>query len=175
MRASQTSPTIPIRPVIGMLDRVGSRVLEERLEQEVIPHLLPLRGGPVKPLPAHAREAALRALDEPGRRPSRGLPELRHAIAERLEQETGIILDPEREILITNGAMQAINIVFRALLSPDDRVLIPTPSFYLEGCTRLCGAEPIYVPGREDDDGDPVGRWRWDLDRIDASMTSATR
>jgi DNA-binding transcriptional MocR family regulator len=33
-------------------------------------------------------------------------------------------------VLVTNGAMQALNVVFRTLLEPGDRVVIPSPSFF---------------------------------------------
>ncbi|CAN5246404.1 pyridoxal phosphate-dependent aminotransferase [soil metagenome] len=111
----------------------------------------------------------LAALDEPDRRPSRGLPELRRAIADELAQRSNVVLDPEREILVTNGAMQALNIVCRALLEAGDEVVIPTPNFFMEGVVRLAHGDPVYVPCAEDDG------WRWDLDRIEAAVTPRSR
>ena len=75
--------------------------------------LLPLRGSLAAPLPPHVREAVAAALDEHAvTPPSRGHPELREAIARSLPAPA----DPEREILVTNGAMHALSLVFRALL-----------------------------------------------------------
>jgi aminotransferase len=153
------------------IGRPGSRALEDdvRARRESGQEILALRGGPSLPLPPHVREAAIAALDEPDRRPSRGLLELRVAICDALARETDAVLDPEREILVTNGAMHALNLILRAVLSPGDSVLIPAPAFYLDGAVRLAGAEPVYVPCSEEDG------WRWDLDRIEAAITPRTR
>jgi len=161
--------TVRARPLLLDLDRVGSRELEDWIEAAGHEGLLRLRGGPVRPLPKHVREAILAALDEPDRRPSRGLPELRAAIAAELVRQAGVAVDPEQEVLVTNGAMQALNIVCRALLEPGDQVVIPTPNFFFDGVVRLAGGEPIYVPCSENEG------WRWDLDRIEAAVTPRTR
>jgi aspartate/methionine/tyrosine aminotransferase len=153
------------RPLLRRLDRVGSRVGEDVTHHD----LLPLRGSPVKPLPDHIREVVMRALDEPVRRPSRGLLELREAIGACLQDETNVAIDPDRDILVTDGAMQALNIACRTLLSPGDRVLVPTPNFYMDGIVRLAGGEPLYVPLREETD------WRWDLDAIEEAARSGIR
>lgn len=156
-------------PRVSALDRVGSREMEDLIalgERHELPHL---RGGPHRPLPSHVREVVLAALDEPDRRPSRGLPELRQAIATDLERRSGVVLDPARELLVTNGAMQALNIACRAILEPRDQVVIPTPNFFMEGVVRLAHGEPVYVPCQARDG------WRWDIDRIEAAITPRTR
>ncbi|GAC1472417.1 MAG: pyridoxal phosphate-dependent aminotransferase [Chloroflexota bacterium] len=160
-----------INPTARALPQVGSRAVEDRIHarRAVGGEVLALRGAPSLPWPDHVRAAAVTALDEPDRRPSRGLPELSDAIATILELETGWRPDPEREILITNGAMQAIGIICRSVLDRGDTVIIPTPNFYLEGPVRLAGGEPVYVPCCEEDE------WRWDLDRIERSIDSRTR
>lgn len=154
-----------IRPVLTGLERVGSRVVEDRIAG--VEGMLALRGGPVRPLPSHAREAAIASLDDLCRVPSRGLLHLREAIARELREETGIAVDPEREILVTGGAMQALGIAFRTLLSPEDRVLAPTPTFFLEGIARLASARLVPLPCREEDN------WRWTKDHVN-TMPAAT-
>jgi aminotransferase len=131
--------------------------------------VLKLRGGPVLRLPDHVRQAAIAALDEPDRRPSRGLPELREAITTALASEAGARVDAEREILITNGAMHALNIVLRTLVEAGDEVIIPTPNYFFDGVVRLTGATPVYVPS------DASNGWRWDFDRIEAAISPRTR
>ena len=154
-------------PWTRALERVGSRETEDLLEGR--PDLLRLRGAPHRTLPPHIREVAMRALDEPDRRPSRGLAELRHALARELRTHGGVDVDPGRELLVTNGAMQALNIVSRALLAPGDEVLIPTPTFFMEGVVRLTHAVPVYVAS------DEAQGWRWDVDRLEAAITPRTR
>ena len=164
--------TVPlIRSVVSELERVGSREMEDWIElrREQGRDLIKLRGGPVLRLPDHVRQTALAALDEPDRRPSRGLPELRHAITTALAAEANVHIDAEREILVTNGAMHALNIVLRTLVEAGDEVIIPTPNYFFGGVVQLTGAMPVYVPT---DEGDG---WRWDFNRIEAAVSPRTR
>lgn len=61
--------------------------------------------------------------------PSRGLPDLRDAVAKKLNRDGGISYDPEREILITHGGIHAYYTAMQAILNPGDDVLIPDPSW----------------------------------------------
>ncbi len=132
--------------------------------------VLPLGGAPVVPLPAHVAAAAVRALaDRVGRIPSRGLPRLREAIADTLSREWGTKVDPEQQLLITNGAMQGLDICFRSLLKPGDHVVIPSPAFFFSGLLKAAGLETTYAPGLEE------RSWAWDLDRIRKSIRPSTR
>jgi aminotransferase len=108
-------------------------------------------------------------MEERNTRPSRGILELRTAIAELLSRECGASIDRETNVLVTNGAMHALDVVFRALLGPGDRVIIPSPTFFYGGMIRLTGAEPVYIPCYEEDG------WRWDLSRISQAIDSNTK
>jgi len=141
--------------------------IELRREHGV--EVLKLRGGPVLRLPDHVREAGLAALDEPDRRPSRGLPELRQAICASLADDAGARVDPESEVLVTNGAMHALTIVMHTLVEAGDEVIIPTPNYFFDGVVRLAGADPVYVPTEE------RNGWRWDFDRIEAAVSPRTK
>lgn len=156
-------------PWTAGLERVGSREMEDLMETGAQSDLMRLRGGPHRSLPPHVRNVAHQALEEPDRRPSRGLPELRDALARELHERSGVEVDPARELLVTNGAMQALNIVCRAILSPGDEVLIPTPTFFMEGVVRLAHGVPVYVPCDED------SGWRWDIERLESQITRRTR
>jgi len=154
------------------LHHVGSRELEIRIAAgtDLTGDLLKVSGGPSVPLPPHVVAAAHRAILEPGSRPSRGLLALRSAIAARIVREwDGTGVDPEREILVTNGAMEALNIVFRSLFEPGDRVVLPSPTFFFDGPLRLAGAEPVYVPGSAAED------WTWQIDDIGRAIDSRTQ
>ncbi len=158
----------PLRSVVD-LERVGSREIDDLVAQSGPARRLKLRGGPVLALPEHVRETAIAALAEPDRRPARGLPELREAIAERFLADAGTKVDPARELLVTNGAMQGLSSVFRALLQAGDEVVIPTPTFFFDGAIKLAGGTPVHVPCREEDD------WGWDIERITAAVTHRTK
>ena len=96
------------------IQRVGSRETEDdiSLARARGVDILDLGGGPVLPLPDHVRAAIIDALDGPDLRPSRGLPELRAAITRNLSVE-GFEVNGDREVVVTHGAMQAVNVVLR--------------------------------------------------------------
>ena len=128
--------------------------------------MLPLKGSVAAPLPPHVREAVAAALDEHAvTPPSRGNLELREAIARRLPAPA----DPERELLVTNGAMHALSLVFRALLDAGDEVIVPTPSYFFAGLVKRAGGVFIPVPTRAQD------CWRWNPDAIETAVTPRSR
>lgn len=55
-----------------------------------------------------------------------GIPELKQAIANKLERENGLRYEP-KQILVSNGAKQSLFNVFQALIDKDDEVIIPAP------------------------------------------------
>jgi aspartate/methionine/tyrosine aminotransferase len=128
--------------------------------------LLPLKGSMSAPLPAHVREAVAAALDDhDASPPSQGHPALREAIARTLPSPA----DPETEILVTNGAMHALNVVFRALLDDGGEVLVPTPTYFFGGVIERAGGVQVEVPGSE------VDGWRWDADAVERAVTPRSR
>jgi len=110
-------------------------------------------GRPDFDTPAHIKQAAKEALDAGMVHYSSnyGLPELREAIAARLERDNGLTYDPNGEIIVTVGANEAVLMSMAATLNPGDEVIIPDPAwlhyFY---CARLVGAVPVAVPLREE-------------------------
>ncbi len=131
---------------------------------------VPLHGSPSPALPHHVVEAVAKAIGGPmAAPPSRGLASLREAYAPELERSTGRSVDPETEILVTNGAMHALGICMRALLEPGDEVVVPAPCFFFDGPIRAAGAVPIYVHGSEADG------WRWDADAVERATGARTR
>ena len=61
--------------------------------------------------------------------PSRGYPDLRTAVANKLMRDEGITYDPASEILITHGGIHAYYLAMQSILNPGDDVLIPDPSW----------------------------------------------
>ncbi|MFC4054970.1 pyridoxal phosphate-dependent aminotransferase [Actinomadura syzygii] len=131
--------------------------------------ILPLVGAPVLPMPEHVRRAVAEAMNRPDPRDTRGLPELRAAIAAELAREHGFRVDPERRLLITHGAMQGLSLVLRTVLAPGDEVIVPTPTYFFDGAVREAGATPVRVPSRERDG------WALDLAGLEAAVTSRSR
>jgi aspartate/methionine/tyrosine aminotransferase len=152
--------------------RPGWRATEAQLS-ELRHHgvdVLEIYGMPVRRLPGHVVEAIRgiqgQVLVPP---PSRGLPVLREAIAAKLAAENGLIADPDREVIVTNGAMQAVNVIFRTLLNPGDEVLVPSPSFFFYGMIELAGGATVYARMPE------AAAWAWDTDAIAAAITKRTK
>jgi aspartate aminotransferase len=128
-----------------------------------------LEGEPDLPVPdavIRATEEALRA----GRTrysPSAGLPELKEAISRKLKNENGVTAAPEN-ILVANGAKQAVYEVLQALCEPGDEVLIPAPYWVtFPEAVKLAGAVPVPVPSGADQ--------QLDLAALERAVTSKTR
>jgi aminotransferase len=108
-------------------------------------------GEPCFDTPAFIRRAAKEAIDS-GRNKytvNLGILELRKEIAKKLKRENGIEADPEKEIIVTAGATQAIFALIHSLINPGDEILLPTPTFnaYFE-IARMVGAKSVEVPMR---------------------------
>ena len=132
--------------------------------------VLPLCGWPVlSTLPDHLLEAASKHARENGVAPSRGLLELRQAVSQKVKNENGIEADPESEILITAGAIQALTIVMLALLDSGDEVVIPSPAFFFGGTVQLAGGKPVYAPMQE------KNGFRLDADVVERFITPKTK
>ena len=82
-----------------------------------------------------------------------GTVELRTAIARHLERRYGVSYDPLREILVTVGVSEALDLSLRALLDPGDEVLMPDPCYvsYMP-CTVLAGGVAVSVPTSMEND-----------------------
>jgi aspartate/methionine/tyrosine aminotransferase len=92
---------------------------------------LALTGSPSVPLPPTFLEGIDISVAST-RLPARGHPTLRDAIAVRMTAETGIAFDPRSEVLVTNGAMHALDCVFRALVPDGGTVGMVCPTFFAD-------------------------------------------
>lgn len=110
-------------------------------------------GEPDLPTPEYICDAAREALTLGLTRytPVCGTPELRQAIAQKLARDNGLHYDP-KEIIVSNGAKQALLNAFVAILNPGDEVLLPTPCWvsYPE-MIRMAGGVPIAVRTKENE------------------------
>ncbi len=104
-------------------------------------------GEPDFDTPDVIKEAAKKALDEGKTKytPVAGIPELRKAIASKLEHENGLSYEMS-QIVVSCGAKHSIANVMMALLNPGDEVLIPTPFWVTyEGIANMLGARQKYI------------------------------
>lgn len=82
-----------------------------------------------------------------------GFIELRRQIAKYVTRKYGVTYDPAREIVVTVGASEGIDIALRALVGPGDEVIIPEPSFVAyKGCTSFTGATPVIIELKAEDE-----------------------
>lgn len=82
-----------------------------------------------------------------------GFIELRRQIANYVERKYAVSYDPAKEIVVTVGASEGLDIALRALVGPGDEVIIPEPSFVAyKGCTTFTGATPVIIELKAEDD-----------------------
>jgi aspartate aminotransferase len=106
-----------------------------------------LEGEPDLPVPEPIVHATTRALESGQTRysSSTGLSGLKMALFGKLSDVNAIVTLPEN-ILITNGAKQAIYEVLQALCGPGDEVVIPAPCWVtFPESVKLSGAKPVLV------------------------------
>jgi aspartate aminotransferase len=127
-------------PEIHFAERVShlqptavNRVLQEvrQLQAEGRSLVSLMRGQPDTPTPAHIVESARKALRDgrTGYPDNQGEPALRQAVAEKLQRDQGLSYDPDREILVTDGATLGVCAALAALVDRDRGVLLPDPIY----------------------------------------------
>ena len=104
-------------------------------------------GEPDFNTPDHIKQAAKLAIDENYSRysPVPGYPDLRQAIARKLERENQLHYTPA-EILVSNGAKQSVCNTVMAMINPGDEVIIPAPYWVsYPQMVLLAGGKPVIV------------------------------
>ncbi len=110
-------------------------------------------GEPDFETPWHIREEGIYSLEK-GRTvytSNSGLLELRKEIVNYLQRKVHVTYDPRKEVLITVGGSEAIDLALRAMLNPGDEVLIPQPCYvsYLP-CCQLADGVPVFINLKEE-------------------------
>ncbi len=104
-------------------------------------------GEPDFPTPQYICDAAREAISLGLTRytPSSGTPELKQAIVHKLSRDNGLCYTTD-QIIVSNGAKQALLNAFLALLDPGDEVLLPAPCWvsYPE-MIRMAGGVPVFI------------------------------
>ena len=98
-----------------------------------------------------------------------GLPQLRECIAESLLQEA-MHYDPDREIIVSSGSIEAIAATLLTLTRPGDEVILPSPSYasYQE-VVRIAGCTPRFAPLHEE------RNFAFDEDAFEGCLSPHTR
>ena len=110
-------------------------------------------GEPDFDTPWHIRDEGIYSLEK-GRTfytSNSGLKELRQEVSNYIKRTQGIIYDPIKEIFITVGGSEAIDLALRAMVDQGDEVLIPQPSYVsYEPCAILADAVPVIIELKEE-------------------------
>ena len=129
-------------------------------------------GEPDFDTPWHIRDEGIYSLEK-GRThytSNAGLKELKTEIDRFLTRRYGVSYDPNKEIMVTVGGSEAIDIAMRAMLDPGDEVLIPQPSYvsYVP-CAVLANGTPVIIELKEEDE------FRLTPEELEAAITPKTK
>ena len=129
-------------------------------------------GQPDFVTPWHIREAGIESLEK-GKTyytSNSGTLELRQEINNYLTRRFKVSYNPENEIIVTVGGSEAIDIAIRAILEPDDEIIIPTPSFVCYSpIARMTGATPVILETKAED------KFKINPEALKAAITPKTK
>src|SRR5437867_5733436 len=129
------------------------------------------QGFPDFAAPAEVKDAAVRAIcaDVNQYAITWGAREFRRAIAERFGKDTGLEIDPERELTVCCGATETMIASMLAVIDPGEEVVIFEPFYENYGPDAIiCGAVPRFVRLRPPD-------WTFDPDELARAFNERTR
>lgn len=129
-------------------------------------------GEPDFDTPWHIRDEGIYSLEK-GRTfytSNAGLKELKIEISKYLDRRFGLSYDYNKEMLVTVGGSEAIDIAMRAMLDPQDEVLIPQPSYvsYVPCCV-LANGTPIPIELKAENE------FRLTAEELEAAITPKTK
>lgn len=112
-------------------------------------------GEPDFETPWHIREEGIYSLEK-GRTvytSNAGLKDLKIEISNYLKRRFQLEYDFDKEIMVTVGGSEAIDVALRAMLDPGDEVLIPQPCYVsYHPCTMLAGGKPVVIELKGEND-----------------------
>lgn len=129
-------------------------------------------GQPDFVTPWKIREAGIESL-ETGKTyytSNAGTLELRREISNYMNRRFDLHYDPAKEVVVTVGGSEAIDVAMRTLLQPGDEVIIPTPCFVCyEPLCKMTGAVPVIVETRNED------RFKLTPELLESAITEKTK
>lgn len=129
-------------------------------------------GEPDFKTPWNVREAGIKSLQDGKTRytANTGLIQLRQEICNYLDRRFSIKYNPNNEVLVTVGGSEAIDICIRALVNPDDEVLIPEPCFVAYSpIATLTGGKAVPIETKAEDN------FRLTPEALKAAITEKTK
>lgn len=129
-------------------------------------------GEPDFDTPWHIRDEGIYSLEK-GRTfytSNAGLKDLRMEICSYLKRKCNMEYDWAKEVLVTVGGSEAIDMGLRAMINPGDEVLIPQPSYVsYEPCAILAGAKPVIIELKAENE------FRLTAEELEAAITDKTK
>ena len=122
--------------------------------------------------PGYIIDAAVKGLEAGKTKytPNAGIRELREAIAGKLRKENGISCDPEKNLIVTAGATQALMLAMVTLVNPGDEVIIQGPNWPdYQGQIDMVNARAVYALVDEKND------FKMTADVIEPLITDKTK
>ncbi len=138
-----------------------------------MPHAISLGvGEPDFDTPWHIREEGIYSLEK-GKTfytSNSGLMELREEIQKWYARKYDVHYDAKKEILLTVGGSEGIDVALRAMLDPGDEVIVPQPCYvsYVP-CVELAGGVPVTIDLKNENE------FRLTLDELKAAITEKTK
>lgn len=131
------------------------------------------QGIPAEDTPDHIKQAIIEAINGPQASKYSmlsGMKECRQAVATRYKNYYNVNLDPDSEIGITAGGMEACMITCMATIDPGDEVILVAPCFssHIEQILA-CEGKPVLVQTNEKEG------WTLDVDAIQKAITPKTK
>ena len=155
---------------LGAIVQVRDRLLDQQAKGRKVLRLE--SGDPSFDIPAHVREAMEKALRDGQTHytASTGIPPLREAIFRKVTLENGLSVSGADNIVVTNGGMHGLYVLFRAMLEAGDEVILPDPMWTeIAENIRLGGGTPVPVRLR------PESGYQYDPAEIESAITPRTR
>jgi aspartate aminotransferase len=155
---------------LGAIVQVRDRLLEQQAKGRKVLRLE--SGDPSFDIPGYVREAMEKALRDglTHYTASTGIVPLREAIYRKVTGENGLKVPNPDSVVVTNGAMHGLYILFRALLDPGDEVILPDPMWTeISENIRLASGIPVPVRLRSE------AEYQYDAQEIEAAITPRTR
>ncbi len=99
-----------------------------------------------------------------------GLKELREEISIYLNRKYGLYYESDKEIVVTVGGSEGIDLALRCMINPGDEVLIPQPCFVSYApCAIMADATPVYINLKEENE------FKLTKEELAASITDKTK
>ena len=129
-------------------------------------------GEPDFDTPWHIRDEGIYSLEK-GKTfytSNAGLKELRQEICNYYRRKQGVQYDPLKEVLVTVGGSEGIDMALRSMLNPGDEVIIPTPCYVsYEPCTIMAGGVPVILPLKNEN------QFRLTAEELESAITEKTK